>query len=396
MMNRSLALALVAAVLVPALASAQQQPQGRFQTGAVTWTPTLSLREAGIDSNVYDEPTNPREDQSAVIAPEVDGIITMRSADVRFNGGVDFVYFHTYAAERSINSRGNVRADLRLSRIRPYATVAFLDARERVNSEIDVRARRSDQAFGGGIGIEISPRGVVELGASMSDSSFRQGETFMGVDLAQRLNRQGTGANLRFKYEVTPLTRFVTEAGASRDRFTQAPGFDTNNATISAGFEFEPDALLKGKARIGYHRIDAVGALASAYEGVTAAVELGYVLMQRTRFDVRVLRDTSYSFEAQPYFVQTVYGGEVLHTIVGPIDIFVRGSRETLDYPAVAERGLESGQLEVMRYGGGVALRPGPRVRMTINYEFTERLGHISADRRYDRRRLYTNVTYGF
>jgi hypothetical protein len=395
-MHRSFALALVATVLAPGFAAAQQQPEGRFQTGAVTWTPTLSLREAGIDSNVYDEPTNPREDRSAVIAPAVEGMVKMSAADVRFSGGLDFVYFHTYASERSVNSRANVRTDLRLSRIRPYATVAFLDARERVNSEIDVRARRSDKNFGGGIGLEISPRGVLEVGASLSDSTFRQGETFMGVDLPQRLNRTETGANLRLKYEVTPLTRFVAEASASRDRFTLAPGFDANNATVTGGFEFEPDAVLKGKARVGYHRIDAVGALSQEYEGITAAVELGYVVLQRTRFDVRILRDTSYSFEAQPYFVQTVYGGEVLHTLFGPVDVFARGSRETLDYPAVSPRALASGQLEVMRYGGGVALRPGPRVNMTINYELTERVGQVSADRRYDRRRLYTNVTYGF
>jgi hypothetical protein len=182
----------------------------------------------------------------------------------------------------------------------------------------------------------------------------------------------------------------------SRDRFTLSPAYDADNVRGIAGFEFEPDALLKGRATIGFHRIDPIGELAFGFEGVNAGVELGYVLLQRTRFDVRISRDTSYSFETQPYFLQTIYGGEVLHTLVQRVDVFGLASWETLDYPGIAERLLPAHTLEVMRYAGGVAIRAAARARVTITYEHTERTALLMPERTYDRHRVFTTITYGF
>ncbi|MGH9349719.1 MAG: outer membrane beta-barrel protein [Vicinamibacterales bacterium] len=393
-MTRSLAIALLAAVALPGAAAAQ--PEGRFRTGALAWTPTLTLRDAGVDTNVYDEATNPKRDHSAVLSPQVEGLLRLSMMDVRFGGGADFVYFQRYTSERSVNTRANVRLELRGSRLRPFARAAFLDSRERVNSEIDVRARRADRDLAAGAGIELTPRGLLQIGGSVNQSTFRQGEAFRGVDLAHRMNRQSAGGTLRFRYEVTPLTGFILEGEASRDRFRLSPGYDADNLTARAGFEFEPDAVLKGRATVGFHRITPLGTVAFGFEGVTAGVELGYVLLQRTRVDVRIARDTSHSFEAQPYFLHTLYGGEILHTLVGPVDLIGRATWETLAYPGIAERALPAERLEVTRYGGAIAIRPGMRVHVTLNYELTERRGDLRPDRHYDRRRLYTNVTYGF
>lgn len=393
-MKKTIVRALLGVLAVSGEAAAQTE--GRFHTGLLSWTPTLNLRDAGIDSNVYDEPIDPKRDTSAVFSPQVEGILRLTAADVRFGGSLDFVHFQRYTSERAVNSRGNVRMDLRGWRIRPFARGSFVDARERVNSELDVRARRADREAGGGVEIQVTPRAAVEVGGSFTQSTFRQGQMFRGVDLANRLNRESVGGNARLLYEVTPLTQFVVEGAASRDQFTLSPEYDANNARASAGVEFQPDALLKGKATVGFHRIEPVGALAFGFEGVHAAVDLGYVLLQRTRFDVRVARDTSYSFEAQPYFLQTIYGGQILHTLQERFDVFGLASWETLDYPGIPERRVEADTLEVTRYGGGVVVRPAVRLRITITYELTDRQARVSADRSYDRRRVYTNVTYGF
>lgn len=392
-MKRTLALMLL--LLLVAAARASAQAEGRFHSGPLTWTPTLTLREAGFDSNVYDEPTNPKHDNSAVFSPQAEGALAFAHMDVRFGGSADYVYFQRYTRERSLNGRANARIDFNLSRITPYIGGGFVNARERVSSEIDVRARRTDHAASAGVGIALTPRGVLELDATFNATSIREGETFRGVNLAGRLNRESTGLQARVKYEVTPLTRFFVEGGASRDRFTLSPGYDADNLSGRAGFEFEPDAVLKGKATVGFHRIEPIGPLAFPFEGVTAAVELGYVLLGRTRFDTRIARDTSYSFEEQPYSLQTIYGGEILHNVFGPLDVIGRASWETLDYPGIPERNLPEDTLEITRYGGGLAIRPGTRVRLTLNYEVIDRVARL-VERTYGRRRLYTTVTYGF
>jgi hypothetical protein len=392
-MMKPVVLAVAASVLV--LAS-RADAQGRFQTGQLSWTPVITLHDAGLDTNVYDEPTNPKRDHMAVVTPQVDGVLELGAGSLRMAGSADFVYFRRYTDERSINGRGSVRLEIPLSRIRPFGGISYIDTRERQNSEIDLRARRTDREVTAGLGLSVTSRASVEVAGRRSDARFREGEVFRGIELARRFNRDTTGGTARIRYNVTPLTTFTIEADASRDHFVLSPDFDSDNFRANAGFQFAPDAVLKGRALIGYHKLDPRGTAAAGYEGLIASVELGYVLMGRTRFDVRVLRDTSYSLEAQPFFVQTTYGGEVLHNLFGPIDVIARASREALAYPDLPERLLTAHTVDVNRYGGGVAIRAAERVRMTLNYEFSERLGAALPDRHYERERFYTTVTYGF
>jgi hypothetical protein len=124
-------------------------------------------------------------------------------------------------------------------------------------------------------------------------------------------------------------------------------------------------------------------------------VDLGYVLMGRTRFDLRVLRGTNYSLEAQPFFLQTTYGGEVLHNVFGPIDLIARASREHLEYESIPERLMVAHTMEIDRYGGAIAIRAAERMRLTLNYEVAERDG-LLPDRYFERTRFYTTISYGF
>lgn len=392
-MKTMLRLVLLGLLVSPAPVAGQTD--GRFRSGVLTWTPTLTLRDAGVDSNVYDEATNPRRDNSAIVSPAVAGLLDFATVDVTFAGSADFVYFQRFTSERSVNRRASARVELGTWRIKPFARGRYFEGRERVSSEIDVRARRTDTAAGAGVAVQVTPRGTLELAGDVITSRFLQGASFRDVDLARRMNRETTGGTARFAYELTPLTRLVAEGSASRDRYTLSPAYDADNTSGRAGFEFEPDAVIRGRAVVGFHRIEPVGDLAFAYRGITASVEIGYVLLGRTRFDVRVARDTNGTFAEQPYYLQHLYGGEILHNVLGPLDVIARMSRETLDYPGIPERLLAEDTLEITRYGGAVALRPGARVHLSITYELVDRVSRLP-DRSYDRRRLYTTLTYGF
>lgn len=370
--------------------------QGRFQTGNLSWTPIISLRDAGLDTNLYDEPTNPQRDHVAVFTPQVDGVLDIGGGSLAMAGSADFMYFQRYTEERTINGRGSARFDLPLSRIRPFGGFSYQDARERQNSEIDLRARRTDRELVGGVGISLTSRASFEVSARRSDARFRQGEAFQGTELATRFDRDTTGATGRVRYNLSPLTTVTVEADAARDHFVLSPHYDADNLRVNAGFNFAPDAIIKGRALVGYHQLDPRGAAAVGYDGFMTTVELGYVLLGRTRFDARILRDTSYSIEAQPYYVQTTYGGEILHNLFGPVDVIGRIAHETLDYPSIPEQAIVGYTLELNRYGGAIAIRAADRVRLTFNYEYAERLGAQFPDRYYERERLYTTVSYGF
>jgi hypothetical protein len=388
------ALHLVLAFVALAVPAAAQD--ARFHTGNFSWTPVITLRDAGLDTNVYDESSDPKRDQVMVVAPQVEGVLQFGLARLAVSGSADFVYYRQYSAERSINRRASTRLEVPLSRMSPFVALGYVDSRERQNSEIDVRARHTDRDLTAGVGFQLTSRGELELGVRAADSRFRQGDVFRGVELATRFDRDARGAAARFRYDITPLTTFVVDADAARDEYVLSPGFDTNHLRVTAGFAFSPDAVLKGRATAGYHKMEPRGALAFGYQGVTAAVEIGYVLLGRTRIDGRFNRDTTQSLEAQPYFLQTTYGAEVLHNLFGPVDVIGRGSRELMDYPGIAERQLEADTLRLNRYGAAVAIRAAERVRLTMNYEYAQRLGVTVAGRDFERTRVYSTVTYGF
>jgi len=393
-MNRTLTFAFLTFALFARVAAAQTE--GRFQTGNVSWTPLLTLRDAGVDTNVYDEAADPKRDNLAIFSPQVDGTMTLGLGDVKFGGGADFVYFHRYTSERSINGRGTARLDLRFMRLKPFVSGGFLDSRDRLNSEIDSRSRRHDREAGAGLGLQVTSRATLEAAGRFKTSRYDEGETFLGIDLAQRLNRKTASASLGLRYEVTPLTQLVFEGAASQDRFTLSPSYDVDNLRFQAGVEFQPDAIISGRASFGIHRMEPRGVLAEGFNGATASVNISYVLLGRTRFNVQVARDTNFSVGEQPYFLQTIYGGDVLHNLAGPIDVIARASHETLDYPGIVDRGLAAYATRVRVYGGALAIRMGERSRITFNYETTDRLATQIPSIGYDRQRVYTTITYGF
>ena len=370
--------------------------QARFQTGDFAWTPLLTLRDAGLDTNVFDEAEDPKRDTVAVLSPQADGVYDNGMWRLALAGGADFVYFRRYTDERSLNTRGTARLDVALARVTPFAGIGWLDTRERQNAEIDLRARRSERDLRAGARLQVASRLGFEGSVRRGDFRYRTGQVFREVDLAERLNRESTGGAARLLVDLTPLTRFSVDAELWRDRFEFVPEQDADHVKVTGGFEFSPDAIIRGRASIGYHKMEPKGAIGVPYEGLTASVDIGYVLLGRTKFDVRVNRDTTYSLAQQPYYLSTSYGGEVLHNLVGPLDVSGRYARETLDYPGIPARNLAPQQTRVNRYGGAVAIRATERFRFGVHYEFNERLSDDAPSLEFDRRRMYTTITYGF
>lgn len=372
---------------------AEAVAQDRFQTGPVAWTPVITLREAGIDTNMFDEASNPKRDTTAVLSPQVTATITLATMRLTTEGTADFVYFERYTSERGINGRGTARLDVPLSRLRPFVEAGYLSSKDRQGSEIDARVRRWQRDLGAGIGVQVTGRAVVEMSAHLSDARYAP-EQFREVDLALRLSHESRGATGTLRYALSPLTQVVMDAGYIEDRFVFRPAQNTENLRANVGFAFAPDAIIRGRAAVGFRRITATGAEGLDSDAVTAAVDLSYVLLGRTRFGGRITRDRTYSIEA-PHFLQTTYGVDVLHELFGPFDLTVLTSREKLDYPTQLDRGLPGHVDLVWRYGGGLGIRGGDRFRIGFNFELTERDSAIP-ERGFDRRRVFTTVSYGF
>jgi hypothetical protein len=198
------------------------------------------------------------------------------------------------------------------------------------------------------------------------------------------------------RFLLTPLTTFMLTSEAERTRFDFSPLRDSDGLRVTAGFEFQPDALLGGRASVGYRRFKSLAPDVPEYQGIAAAVSLAYVFGGRTRLEGRFDRDVAYSVEEiTPYYLST--GGTFTATqqVVGPVDVTGTIGRNWLDYRSRSAPSRDDRRDVVNLYGGGVGVRVGDTVRIGMNVEFSERASTAGLGRTYDRRRVFASVTYG-
>ena len=75
--------------------SASAQSAGRFVSGPLVWTPTFQIREAGVDSNVFNTPTAVKEDVSGGASATVELDADARPVAGNDSGGRRIYLFRT-------------------------------------------------------------------------------------------------------------------------------------------------------------------------------------------------------------------------------------------------------------------------------------------------------------
>jgi hypothetical protein len=122
--------------------------------------------------------------------------------------------------------------------------------------------------------------------------------------LQQELNRTVTTAAFTARHRLTPLTTLTLDVAREQDRFEFSPLRDSDSTSVTAGVKFDPFALIKGSAWVGYRSFTPLLPGTPAFNGVIADGKLWYVLGESTRIDVEVQRDLQYSYDTtQPYYI---------------------------------------------------------------------------------------------
>ena len=380
----------------PARAQGARDTTGALLLGPVTLRPAVVLRDAGTDSNIFNEPGVQHADRTARVTGTADAEMRVGLVNVEVTGSADYLYFDRYTRERALNRAVGTRLRPRFTRFQPYVEGAYRRTRDRANSEIDIRAPRTEREFGDGVEAKMTTRAVAEVSLRRADWRFDGGEEFRGIDLATRLDRTSNTIAGAFRYELSPLTRLTVSSALVQDRYRLSPDRDTDAWQSEAGFLFAPDAVIRGRAVVGFRDLRALGTGAVPFRGPTASVELSYSLLDRTVFSGRLVRETTVSIETNPYYLSSLGALDVRHHLTGPVYLMGKVARETLDYDPLPAFGLSGHRDRVTLFGGGVAVQVGPRMRATLEYEDTRRRSDAPVDRAYDRRRLFTTVSYGF
>jgi len=379
---------------------AEAPPTYRVRIGPIAMNPRIQLANLGVDDNVFNEPTdqNPKKDFTLTITPSTDMWMRMGPSRLLLNVKEDLVWFRKYDSERSANSSYNLDWLLPLNRLRVDLSPKFLTTRDRPGYEIDARSQRRQYGGVGTIELRAFPRTFIGVTGSTERVDFDSVAVFDGVNLREALNRTVQAGGVAVRHQLTPLTTIGVSATREQSRFEFSPLRDSDSTSIFASVTFDPFALIKGSAKVGYRNFHPLSPGLPDFTGLTASGDLSYTLLGATRFSVNFTRDVQYSYEInQPYYLQTGAGGSITQQIFGPFDVMARGGAQRLAYRdrAGVFVATENRTDHVTTFGGGVGYHFGRDVRWGLNVDQYHRTSDLTA-RQYDALRYGTSVTYGF
>jgi hypothetical protein len=393
------ALLTCAGCVFAAPARAQTQAPEAIETmpihiGPLGLRPSLSITNVGTDSNVFNDADNPQDDFTATVVPRLVARVRGGRFLLSYGSAADLVYFKKFTSERSINATTDARLDANLGRLQPYVSAGWVDTKDRLNAEVDVRAPRTQRTVGAGVRMLLASRTAVVVSARRFTMEFDEGAQFRGVDLARTLNSRTDSVDASLQLLLSPLTTFSMTTSFQRDRFDAAPERDSDTLRLLPALQFDPTSLIRGTLAVGYRRFRPLTPELPDYSGLLVQAGLGYTMLSRTRFDLDITRDVQYSFEdLEPYYLSTGGRVTVTHQLVGAFDLQAFGGRQTMAYrqslaPADARRD------RVNTYGGGAGYRLRDNLRLGVTWDTNRRKSALD-DRRYERRRLYASLTYG-
>lgn len=325
-----LALALPA-VASAALAAEPRKRAVRLSLGPFQLSPRLELRNAGVDTNVFNTRTHLVRDTSATLRPSA--VVTARVGRrlrMAGNGYFDLVYFRRRRSERSVDFGAEARADLAVGRVTLFAEGGGLQARQRFSIDLDPRLLRQEKWGTVGASLELTRR----VAASVSGTSrvfSAEHLVVEGQDVAASLDRNSLIGGVEARYALTRRTSLVTSAEAIEDRFTgRAFGGPrlARSFRYLAGVALGRRALVHGRIMAGFREFPGtVSQAAPAYRGPVLGVNASVLVAGRARLAAIAERDVHYAAvrvrtstdQLRNTYVLTRYVGSAIFSL--PLDL---------------------------------------------------------------------------
>lgn len=394
----------VAVLLAGSPAAVSAQPDQAFRQsapvrlGPLYLAPVMTLKELGVDTNVFNSAGAEESDFFFSVSPQTEFWLPVgRRLLVTGSAAGDAVFFQHFATERSIDPRGQMRAEVYVSRMTLFGTGSFLRSRQRPNFEIDVRTPRVERSAGAGVNIRLLRKISLEVATQLSRVEFEGDALFFGTSLREMLNREGRAASASLRYQVTPLTTIVVRGEAIDDRFKFSPARNARSESVAPGLEFRAGALITGAVSVGVRRFRPLDDRVPDFQGTTASADLSYALLGSTMFRFTADRDVAYSFEpSQPYYLRSGYGGSVSRPLAGSFDATIGAQRYTYSYREFADADPASLRADVTRVlSAMIGYRVSSKNRFGVTGSYVTRESNRGA-RGYNSMRIGASATYAF
>ena len=273
--------------------------------------PSLVISNAGVDSNVLYSPTDPIKDFTITAGPAATLYIPIhRKFVLSLYGSPQYVWYSKTDRERTWNYYFNGAAQLSLKNVFFSLEGTFSDARERWNTEVDIRPRRKEKGYGGSVLVKTSRKTSFSLGYRTVKYDYESVEYAGGFNVRERLNRQESYANFSLFYQASTERRFFLDFEYGLYEFEFAPQAaigDSRSGAAYAGLEFSRlGRRVRGRIRVGYKKYDVRAVEGLDYKGVVGDSQLSVRLAKPFVIRGSYVRDVRFSlWYANPYYIES-------------------------------------------------------------------------------------------
>jgi hypothetical protein len=364
--------------------------------------PSLVISNAGIDSNVFYAPSDPIKDFTITAGPAATIYIPIhRKLVLSAYGSPQYVWYSKTERERTWNYYFNGAAQLSLRNVFFSLEGKYSDARERWNTEIDIRPRRKEEGYGGSVLVKVAWKTSFSLGyrtVKYDYASVIYGDSF---DVRERLNRRESYANFSLFYQASTQRRFFLdfEYGLYQFEFaSQAAIGDSRSGAVYAGLEFSRlGRRIRGRIRVGYKKFDVRAVDGPDYQGFVGDSQLWVRLAKPFVIRGSYVRDVRFSlWYGNPYYLESRPGVGVSIYPFKFLRLDYDYSRGRNRYPVVGGGGPDVKRLDIYTLQSmGVYFRIKKSVALGFIASWWVRDSNLDAED--DKRTFFgLNLTYDF
>jgi len=260
--------------------------------------PALVLSNAGVDSNLYYSPSEPVKDFTLTAGPSATVYLPIhRRFVLSASGSPQYVWYSKTERERTWNYYFTGSAALNLRRIFLQFDWNHSDARERWNTEIDIRPRRKEDGLGGSFLVQTSYRTSLALSYRQARYDYENLD-YDTFNVRERLNRKERYVDLSAYYQATSRTKLFLdfEYGLFDFDFADTAALkDSRSRAAYGGFEFSPTGKIRGRIRLGYKIFDIKNPLGQDYRGLVGDSQVSVRLAKPFVVRASYKRDVNFS-----------------------------------------------------------------------------------------------------
>jgi hypothetical protein len=391
---------------VPAAAEEPSARPGKYRVGPFRLTPRLQLKDAGVDTNVFQTRHAPTRDAVVVVSPRLDGTMRIgRRLRAAGFGYLDLNHYRRQGEESSRDFYGEGDATLDLG---PFAILGGGGGgqfSQRFSIDVDERLPRQEKHAYAGVRWQPSRRVSATVTGRGEVFTFAPGTLRLGGAIKEAMDRNTLTGSLALRYGITNKTTAVATLEEQEDRFfsqpLDVPRRQRRSRRYLGGFELGERAAVSGRLLAGIR--DYPGTLADGsppYRGPVLVADLTLPAGERLRLRGVAERDVRYAsslvavdrLRYRNAFVSARYEAQALvdlpFRLVGLASAGYEDARYLLPYPYPDAARLADRRDHRYTAGVGVARRFGPSVRIG---------GHLSWARRVSTLPLfsYEGLRYG-